>query len=103
MFIAISSPYSYDDNLSRLVTYDLKNTAETPSQWFVKELQRIYHEMDQIFENPKQMLPLTQREKESHAVAVVCHICEDPNRPFNDSIKSQRKVFDHCHLTGNKL
>lgn len=47
------------------------------------------------------MLPLTKQEEEAHAAAKICHICEDLNRPFNHSVKSQRKIYDHCHFTGN--
>ena len=94
---------SYDDSLSRFITYDLENKSETPAQWFVKELQKIYHEVDQRFENPKPMQPLTKAESESHAAATICHICEDPNPPFVETIKSERKIFEHCHLTGNDI
>lgn len=83
-----------------MVTYDLENGTETPSEWFVKELEKIYHEVDEKFANPKVMQPLTQQEEDSHAAAEICHICEDLNRPFNQSKKLDRKISDHCHLTG---
>ena len=50
----------------------------------------------------KEMIPLTDEEKESYENQEICHICEkefctDEN---NKKFKKMHKVRDHCHYTG---
>ena len=50
----------------------------------------------------KEMIPLTNEEKESYENQKICHICEkefctDKN---NKEFKKMQKVRDHCHYTG---
>ena len=50
----------------------------------------------------KEMIPLTDEEKESYENQKICHICEkefctDKN---NKEFKKMQKVRDHCHYTG---
>ena len=50
----------------------------------------------------KEMMPLTDEEKESQKSQTICHICEkefciDKN---NEEFKLMQKVRDHCHYTG---
>ena len=50
----------------------------------------------------KEMMPLTDEEKESQKSQTICHICEkefciDKN---NEEFKLMKKVRDHCHNTG---
>ena len=50
----------------------------------------------------KEMMPLTDEEKESQKNQTICHICEkefciDKN---NEEFKLMQKVRDHCHYTG---
>ena len=44
----------------------------------------------------KEMIPLTNEEKESYKNQKVCYICE---KEFSTNKKDQ-KVRDHCHYTG---
>ena len=44
----------------------------------------------------KEMIPLTNEEKESYEKQKVCYICE---KEFSTD-KKYRKVRDHCHYTG---
>ena len=44
----------------------------------------------------KEMIPLTNEEKESYEKQKVCYICE---KKFNTD-KKYWKVRDHCHYTG---
>ena len=60
----------------------------------MQELRKIYEEVDKIFENPKAMKPLTKDEQEKHNSSRVCHICEDENRPFDESKKSEKRVYE---------
>ena len=51
----------------------------------------------------KEMIPLTDEEKESHENQKICHICEkkfctDENN--KKEFKKMQKVRDHCHYTG---
>ena len=39
------------------------------------------------------MIPLTDKEKESHENQQICHICEK-------EFSTDNKVRDHCHYTG---
>ena len=55
----------------------------------------INHEM-------KEIMPLTDEEKETYENQEICHICEkefctDKN---NNQFKKMQKVRDHCHYTG---
>ena len=50
----------------------------------------------------KEMIPLTDKEKESYENQKICHICEkefctDKN---NKEFLKMQKVRDHCHYTG---
>ena len=94
--------FSYDDSLSRCLAYDVdnQNNDSTPSQWFVQELRKIYEEVDKVFENPKEMTPLTDEEEAAHHSSTICYICEDPNRPFDDTKQTEKRVYEHSHLTG---
>ena len=51
----------------------------------------------------KEMIPLTNEEKESYENQEICHICE--KEFFNDEdnkkeFRKIQKVRDHCHYTG---
>ena len=50
----------------------------------------------------KEMIPLTDKEKETHGNQKICYICEkefctDKN---NKELKKIQQVRDHCHYTG---
>ena len=51
----------------------------------------------------KEMIPLTNEEKESYENQYVCYICEKEfctNKNNKKEFKSYCKVRDHCHYTG---
>ena len=47
----------------------------------------------------KEMIPLTDKEKESYENQKICHICEKEFSTDNKD-KKYHKVRDHCHYTG---
>ena len=47
----------------------------------------------------KEMIPLTDEEKESYENQKICHICEE-EFSTDDKDKKYHKVRDHCHYTG---
>ena len=93
---------SYDDSLSKYVTYDVttQHHNETLAEWFVKELQSITVQVELIFDNTKLMNDLTVDEKNKYEKTFICHICEDKNDLFIKNCINKRKVRDHCHITG---
>ena len=50
----------------------------------------------------KEMMPLTDEEKESHKNQTICHICEKEfcTNKDDEKFKLMKKVRDHCHYTG---
>ena len=51
----------------------------------------------------KEMIPLTNKEKETHENKKNCYICEQEfctNENNKNKFKLQQKVGDHCHYTG---
>ena len=50
----------------------------------------------------KEMIPLTNEEKESYEDQETCHICEKEFCTDEDKkeLKKMQKVRDHCHYTG---
>ena len=63
-------------------------------EMFCKDLRNLA--MKIINYEKKEMIPLTNEEKESYEKQKVCHICE---KEFSTN-KKYRKVRDHCHCTG---
>lgn len=89
--IAYNLVCSYDANLSKFKLY----TGADCQLWFVRELQRLGHELSNVFNKIVPMIPLTKDQLREFNLAKVCHICSKPFLP-ND-----KKVKDHCHLSGN--
>ena len=51
----------------------------------------------------KEMIPLTDEEKESYENQKVCYICKKElctDKENKKEFKKMRKVRDHCHYTG---
>ena len=51
----------------------------------------------------KEMIPLTNEEKETYENQKICHVCEKEFRIDEDNTKEfklKQKVGDHCHYTG---
>ena len=51
----------------------------------------------------KEMIPLTDKEKESYENQKICHICEKEfciDEDNKKEFKLKQKVRDHCHYTG---
>lgn len=60
--------------------------------------------IEEIYRNPKEMFPLTNKEKYSFENSKKCYICENEFNEFSDSPeylrKNDIKVRDHDHITG---
>lgn len=63
--------------------------------WFTDQLFQIANNIQLILKTEIPMIPLSSEEKENFKNATNCHICE---KEF--LIDGERKVHDHCHLTG---
>ena len=61
---------------------------------FCKDLRE--HATKIINYEKKQMIPLTTKEI-YHNKQKICYICK---KEFNNNVKKQQKVRDHCHYTG---
>lgn len=64
-----------------------------PAQ-FMKYIKCIAEEVSKIYNTKLRMLPLNEDEKSKFETATTCYMC---GKPFN---KNDRKVCDHCHITG---
>ncbi|XP_043466577.1 uncharacterized protein LOC122501291 [Leptopilina heterotoma] len=83
---------SYDESLCKYVPCP-KNESD-PAKWFTEELRQLSEKIDNVFKNPIPMNALTPQEISDFKRATICHIC-------NEKIPaSEKKVRDHCHLTG---
>ncbi|KAF7996123.1 hypothetical protein HCN44_010379 [Aphidius gifuensis] len=87
--IAYYTKCSYDEKLSTFKLERSKNCIE----WFIKELQELAHNVDNILDDIKPM-NLTFDEQLEFSASTKCHICTKKFTP--DDIK----VRDHCHVTG---
>ena len=85
------------------------NTKNKSSYYRGKDCMKIFckdlrdQAMKIINYEKKEMIPLTDEEKESYENQDVCHICEKEfctNKNNKKEFKSYCKVRDHCHYTG---
>lgn len=81
---------SYDNNLSEFQHY----TGPDCIEWFVKQLESLSYRLNNIFNNPLPMTPMTQNEINSFYQSTHCHIC---SKIFSST---DIKIKDHSHLTG---
>lgn len=58
---------------------------------FINSLEDVYKYVSNILYNPKPM-EITEEQEQSFKKSTTCHICED--------IITDKKVRDHCHITG---
>ena len=52
----------------------------------------------------KEMIPLTEKEKETYENQKICHMCEQEfctSEKNKKEFKLMQKVRDHCHYAGN--
>ena len=86
----------FDDELlsPKLVHYTAKSPDEDIPQLFIESLEKDIKEIYNKFKKPKKMV-MTQEDKINYEKATHCHICEEEIDEDED-----RKVRDHCHLTG---
>ncbi|KAG7196406.1 hypothetical protein KM043_000043 [Ampulex compressa] len=85
---------SFDESRSIYKSYrKMVDDDLSPAEWLVKQLQALSADLEERYKNAKEMR-LTDYEAYSFFVAKTCHICR---KTFKDS---DRKVRDHCHLTG---
>ncbi|XP_043485237.1 uncharacterized protein LOC122513067 [Leptopilina heterotoma] len=83
---------SYDESLCKYVPCP-KNESD-PAKWFAEKLKQIAEKMNKVFKNPLPMTALTPQEINDFKRATICHICHQKIPA------SEKKVRDHCHLTG---
>ena len=93
-----------------LVKYcSFDNTKNESSYYRGKDCMKIFckdlrdQAMKIINYEKKEMIPLTDEEKESYENQDVCYICEKEfctNKNNKKEFKSYCKVRDHCHYTG---
>ncbi|KAB0800410.1 hypothetical protein PPYR_06150 [Photinus pyralis] len=81
---------TFDNSLSKL---EMKR-GEDCINWFTEQLVKIGGILQQYFDNPVPMKPLSDMEKLAFNAATHCHICEAP------ILEEQVKVKDHCHFSG---
>ena len=60
--------------------------------WFVDEIIKLEQKMTLYFKNTKKDISMTQENKEDYEINNTCRFCE---KAITD-----KKVRDHCHLTG---
>ena len=83
---------SFDENLSRTVTYRMKNEAsEDISQIFVEMIE---DDVTRIQNIPKKPLIMQQNDWEDFKNSTKCWICQ---KEFEEK---EKKFRDHCHFTG---
>lgn len=82
---------SYDDSLSYFKSY----TGKDCQKWFVKQLQEIAYKVNKIHSNGVSMEPLTLNQQRDFLLSDTCHVCLK-----HIDISLDKKVKDHCHLTG---
>ena len=86
----------FDDNLlaPHLRHYTAKSPDEDIPQLFIESLEKDIKEIYNKFKKPKKMV-MTREDRMTYKKATHCHICEEEIDEDKD-----RKVRDHCHLTG---
>ena len=89
----------FDDNI--LAPHLRHYTAESPDdnipQLFIESLESDIKEIYNKFKKPKKMV-MTPEDEIDYEKATHCHICEGKLKKTDD--KKEKKVRDHCHLTG---
>ncbi|KAJ8933581.1 hypothetical protein NQ318_015968 [Aromia moschata] len=83
---------SYDDSLSEFKLY----MGRDCQQWFIKQLEKISDNVDEILSKPLPMKPLSEIQNYEHKNAPVCHICEGPF--YHSDIRRCRAAHQRCNL-----
>ena len=79
------------------IVYTKKTPYEDISKKFIKHVVKLTHKIyKDYYKNPKPYNLTVEEEKEFQS-ASICHICEEE---FTRDKKSNSKVRDHCHFTG---
>ena len=89
----------FDDNLlsPKLVHYTAESPKDNVPQLFIESLEKDIKEIYNRFKIPKKMV-MTREDEIDYEKATHCHICEGKLKKTDD--KKEKKVRDHCHLTG---
>ena len=89
----------FDDNLlsQKLVKYTAESPKDNIPQLFIESLEKDIKEIYNRFKIPKEMV-MTPEDKIDYEKATHCHICEGKLKKTDD--KKEKKVRDHCQLTG---
>ena len=93
---------SFDESLSRTVTYRMKNEKEDISQIFVEMIE---DDITRIQNIPRKPLIMKQNDWEDFNKATKCWICQEEFEEDSPSgnpseARNDKKVRDHCHFTG---
>ena len=67
---------------------------------FFSDMIKINEKIRMVYALTKKMDPLTEDEQIEYEVTERCYICK---KKFNTSIENDKKVRDHCHLTGKYI
>ena len=87
----------FDDDIfsPKLVKYTAKSPDDNIPQLFIESLEKDIKYIYNKFKKPKKMV-MTREDRMTYKKATHCHICEEEI----DEETEDRKVRDHCHLTG---
>ena len=93
---------SFDEKLSKTVTYRMKNEKEDISQIFVEMIE---DDITRIQNIPKKPLIMTQNDWKDFNESTKCWICQEEFEKDSPSgnpseARDEKKVRDHCHFTG---
>ena len=91
----------FDDNLlsPKLVHYTAESLDDDVPRLFVESLEKDIKEIYNKFKKPKKMV-MTKKDKIDYYNATHCHICEEEIFEEDRDDEYNKKVRDHCHLTG---
>ncbi|VEN55338.1 unnamed protein product [Callosobruchus maculatus] len=82
--------FTHNEAASKLQIYRGENAAAE----FIKRLQADIYELYNTYLKDIAPMHMTQHDVSQFDAATECYICDKPFEPFN------RKVRDHCHITG---
>lgn len=88
---------SFNKDLNKFVSYRGYNAMKLFTKSINEDLKDIYEVMNTVIP----MIPLSVNEEFQYVLTNICHICEKPFFYNNDDENEKnKKVHDHCHLTG---
>ena len=79
------------------IAYTKKTPDEDISKKFIKHVVKLTHKIYKDYYKKPKPYNLSDKEEKEFQSASTCHICEEE---FSRDEKSNGKVRDHCHFTG---